>query len=221
LKKIFVISLTLILVLTIISFFGIDIKVSKMLYDTSPQCQLWFWLYKYGNILPNLCGISSGILLIFSFLPWNLSSTIKVARKKLLFVLLLFIIAPGIIVQTSKVTWGRPRPIETKEFGGQYEFRTPFSPNIELFGNRTDGNSFPSGHAANGFFMMFPFYVLRKRKALILGSVGIIYGAVMSLSRIIQGGHFLSDVVTSLFIVYITAEVLKLLLYKPIKERTE
>jgi lipid A 4'-phosphatase len=220
LKKVFLIFLALLLVLIIISLFGMDIKVSKILYEPVPHNQIWPLMYKYGNILPNLCGIIAGILLIISFLPSNLAS-IKKHKKKFLFVLLLFIIAPGIIVQTTKITWGRPRPVETKEFGGKYEFRTPFSPNIELFGNKNDGNSFPSGHAANGFFMMFPFYILKKRKALIFGSLGLIYGTVMSLSRIIQGGHFLSDVVTSLFIVYITAEVLKLLLYKPIKERTE
>lgn len=225
-KKLIIITVIFLCIIGIISIFGFDISISKLLYDQTIEPnwiysdgRLWQFLYHYGNFLPNLCGISFAILLIADLFIKGPSLFSKENKKRMLLALLLFLLAPGLITQTLKVTWGRPRPVETKVFGGTYEFRTPFEPNFDLAGSKSDGNSFPSGHAANAFYMIFPFYVAKRRKAFILGSLGLLFGVLMSTTRMIQGGHFLSDVVTSLFIVYITAEALKLILnIKPIKE---
>jgi len=48
-------------------------------------------------------------------------------------------------------------------------------------------------------------WIFRKRRYLVLG---MMIGAVVSAGRIVQGGHFLSDVVTAGFIVYFTCRVL-------------
>ncbi len=225
-KKVLLIFIIFLSVIGIISLTGLDIKLSSLMYSASNNPSwiysngaLWKFMYHYGNILPNACGIGCAIILLISLFIKNSSIFSKENKKRIFLALLLFLVAPGLITQTLKVTWGRPRPVEIKEFGGNHEFRTPFEPNFALFGNKTEGNSFPSGHAANAFYMIFPYYVAKNRKALIFGTLGLCYGILMSLTRIIQGGHFLSDVVTSLFIVYITAEALKLLLInRSIKE---
>ena len=41
---------------------------------------------------------------------------------------------------------------------------------------------------------------------------GLLFGSLMGLSRIVQGGHYLSDVIWSLAIVYFTAWVVHALL---------
>lgn len=226
-KKVLLIILLFLSVLGFISLFNLDIKTSELVYSSASQpnwiysgASLWKFMYHYGNILPNACGITAGILLLASVLIKKKTDFFsKQAKRKIIFVFLLFFLVPGLIVQTSKVVWGRPRPVEITQFGGTFDFLTPFEPRFDRAGNKNSTNSFPSGHAANAFYMIFPFYVAKKRKALIFGSFGLVYGILMAITRVVQGGHFLSDVVTSAFIVYIIAEVLKILLLdKTIKE---
>jgi membrane-associated PAP2 superfamily phosphatase len=58
---------------------------------------------------------------------------------------------------------------------------------------------------------MAPFFVLRRRapgwarKALV---AGVLYGLMMGLARMIQGGHYLTDVIWSGVLVYMTGLVL-------------
>ncbi len=222
-KRITIILFVFLCVLWTISIFNLDLKTSYLMFSSLENSKwvysdglIWKLLYRYGNILPNICGIGSAALLLLCLttkIKTDLFFCSKEAKRKQIFMILLFLIAPVLIVQTLKVTWGRPRPVEIKQFGGPYNFTSPSEPNFALAGDKNNGNSFPSGHAANAFCMIFPYYVVKRRnKALFLGSLGLAYGVLMAMTRIVQGGHFLSDVVTSAFIVYITAEVLKILL---------
>jgi len=212
-KKILYAILIFLCTLALISFFGLDIKIAHLFYSHGAKLEwpysqnsVWLFFYHHGAIFPDLIGATVAILLIISFFTKEL----KAWRKKLIFAVLLITIAPGLITQTLKVTWGRPRPIETTEFGGRYNFRTPFSPDFSMIGNTNDGNSFPSGHTAIGFYVLVLYYMFNKRKSLLLA--GLIYGGVMAFGRMAQGAHFFSDVLTSWFIVYITAETLSKLL---------
>ena len=118
-----------------------------------------------------------------------------------LFVVALLALGPGLLVNTVfKDHWGRPRPADIVQFGGTETYRSFWHP-----GSPEQGRSFPSGHAAVGFFLMAPFFVLRRkapgwaRRALL---AGILYGLTMGLGRMIQGGHFLTDVIWSGCMVY-------------------
>ncbi|MCX6111977.1 MAG: phosphatase PAP2 family protein [Proteobacteria bacterium] len=205
--------LILIFTLILISFLGLDIKIAHLFYIHGAavewpysQNRIWLFFYNYGAVLPDLIGATAIVLLIVSFFAKGL----KPWRKKLIFAVLLIAIAPGLITQTLKTTWGRPRPIEITEFGGKYNFRTPFHPDFSMIGNTNDGNSFPSGHAAIGFYILVLYYIFNKRKRFLLA--GLAYGGVMAFGRMAQGAHFFSDVLTSWFIVYITAEALSKIL---------
>ena len=125
-----------------------------------------------------------------------------------LFLTLLFIIGPGLIVNHGfKNHWGRPRPHQVQEFDGQHAFVPVGSPGPLQQHN----SSFPSGHAAVAFYLMGPGFIVhahrrRLSQSLIFG--GLLFGGVMALVRVIQGGHFVSDVLTSAAIVYFTAVIL-------------
>ena len=211
-KKTIYILFIFIVTIAIISISGLDIKISSLLYSKvggwiySPLF-LWSLLYRYGQSIPNIIGIVS--LLIFIF--FLITKKSRATRQKALFALLVFLLGPGLIVQTLKVTWGRPRPVESTIYGGTMEFRTPFDPNFKLAGNTNNGNSFPSGHAAAGFYTMVLYFIFRKKWILALT---LTYGILMGAARIVQGGHFLSDVVSSFFIVYICIELFAFLVKK-------
>ncbi|MFH1222978.1 MAG: phosphatase PAP2 family protein [Pseudomonadota bacterium] len=211
-KRILYITLIFAAIMGTISFLGIDMKFSSLFYHKGINPEwifsnnvLWQFFYKKGEYLPNLCGVTAGFIFILGLL-WR---PLKRFRIKTAFVVFLLLIAPTLIVQTLKITWGRPRPVETTTFGGKYEFREFYNPNPKLFWSKKDGNSFPSGHAAIGFYMIFVSYLIRRRWVFGLGAL---YGVLMGMGRVIQGAHFLSDIVTSFFIVYITAEILDMLI---------
>lgn len=151
--------------------------------------------------------ISFSLILFFLFVGWiNLKkpSGFFLNRKKVLFLILVLAIGPGLIVNLIlKESVGRARPRNIIEFGGEKTFSRPF-----ICTNQCDRNcSFPSGHAAVGFFFVSVSFIFsRYRKALLFG--GMAYGILVAAGRIIQGGHFFSDVVTSFFIVYVTARIL-------------
>ena len=118
-----------------------------------------------------------------------------------------FLMGPGIAVNgTMKPFFSRPRPREIVEFAGPQTFRPPLGFGDELHFN----SSFPSGHASIGFFLMAPAFAFRRdaRRRYLLLAAGLGYGALMSFSRIIQGGHFLSDVLWSLGVIYFSSWLL-------------
>ncbi len=98
---------------------------------------------------------------------------------------------------------GRPRPVQTVEFGGPQAFQPVFA----IGDNPRRHRSFVSGHAAAGFSLVVVGWwatpVWRRRWALI----GLVTGSVVGLGRIMQGGHYLSDVVFSFYTVWISCEL--------------
>lgn len=212
-KKLLTTIIIALITIAIASFSGLDIWVASFFYKgvgewTYSKYPLWVFLYKYGPYFPFSIAIASSIILLLSFFVKRL----KPNRTTTLFALLLLLLAPGLIVQNLKITWGRPRPNETINFGGKYEYRTPFKPNFDLMWNKSECNSFPSGHAAIGFYTLVLYFMFKRRRSLL--TLGLIYGGLMGTGRIIQGGHYFSDILASLFIVYISAELLEIVFFR-------
>jgi len=212
-KKALYTTLLFVITIAIVSIFGIDIKIQSLLFDKINNSweyanfPLWTFLYRYGQKIAVTIGVISLAVLLLSLFVKKMSS----ARNKALFLVLVILLAPGFIVQTLKITWGRPRPREIINYGGTLEYRTPFEPNFALAGDTNTGNSFPSGHAAVGFYTIALYFVFRKRWVL---AITVAYGTLMSIARMAQGAHFLSDIVSSFFIVYICIELFEFLIVK-------
>jgi membrane-associated PAP2 superfamily phosphatase len=124
-----------------------------------------------------------------------------------LFLVILLALGPGLIVNAVfKEYWGRPRPREIVELGGKKEFLQPWQKGVSH-----KGRSFPSGHSSSAFYMSAPFFIYRRRKpqvARVWLIGGIIFGLMMSVARIAQGGHFLSDNLWAWGVVHLTAVAL-------------
>ncbi len=168
---------------------------------------LWMLFYDYGMIPGLVLAIGGLLLLLLGIFVRQLRRYWRPAA----FLVLLALLAPGFLVHAvGKDMWGRPRPIDTVDFGGTrpyYQVYEPAGPDL--------GKSFPSGHAAIGFYTIAPFFLLRRRHhrvALAVLLVGGCYGALMSVGRMAQGGHYLTDVLWSGYLVYLTGMVLYYLL---------
>ena len=125
-------------------------------------------------------------------------------RKPALVLLACIAIGSGLIVNTLfKDQWGRARPSQITEFGGVMQFTPPFA-----IAEQCERNcSFVAGHPS----LVFAFFGLAlfatRRRGLALAAVAV-GGAMAGLGRIMQGGHFLSDVIFSGVVMFIVSWVL-------------
>lgn len=138
-------------------------------------------------------------------------------RRAGIFLVLLLALGPGLMVNAVfKDHWGRPRPREIVQFGGQKQFLHPWQ-----MGEDGNGRSFPSGHASAAFYMTAPFFIYRRRnkrlaRIWLLG--GLCFGLLMGMARITQGGHFLSDNLWAWGMVHLCALLLAALLKPELPE---
>lgn len=169
--------------------------------------QPWHLLYQLGRgpaIVLGVCGLAAAFI----------GSIYKQRRNWIrpgLFLVLLLALGPGLVVNTIfKDYWGRPRPREVIQFGGTKEFLHPWQKGIAH-----GGRSFPSGHSSAAFYLTAPFFIYRRKNLKIarlwlIG--GLVFGLMMSVARITQGGHFLSDNLWAWGMVHLTAVALYYLL---------
>lgn len=165
--------------------------------------QPWHFLYKLDRIPSIALGIAGLIAAIIG----GLTKTRRNWVRPGLFLVILLALGPGLIVNSVfKEYWGRPRPREVVQFGGKKEFLHPWQKGVAH-----KGRSFPSGHSSAAFYLSAPFFILRRKKnraASLWMAGGLIFGVLMSVARITQGGHFLSDTLWAWGIVHLTAVTL-------------
>jgi membrane-associated PAP2 superfamily phosphatase len=195
----------------IFTIFDWDRSVAQRFYQDAQEWYLehqplWVWLHDYGTIpgiVLTLAALTTWVAGFYfqSLTPW---------RKPCLVVVLTTILAAGLLVNVIlKQYWGRPRPSQTIEFGGKWEYRPIFPP-----GTPGKGASFPCGHCTMGFVFLSMVAFRRRSKILAYGglSAGIILGGLLSAARVVQGAHFLSDTIWSLGIVWMVAAGLEIYL---------
>jgi lipid A 4'-phosphatase len=111
--------------------------------------------------------------------------------------LLLVVLAlgPGLIVNgILKEHWGRARPRDVIQFGGD----RAFTPALVITDQCERNCSFSAGHPSAGFALAALGYASisrRRRWAIVAAATG--FGLLVGLARVAAGGHFLSDVLFS------------------------
>jgi len=196
--------------LIFIFFPQIDLFVASLFYDGKdfPANGSLIEEIFYYSVKPILIGLTLSVIAISIYNHFKKKTILNINAKVVLYLILVLGIAPGLIVNaTLKDNWGRARPAETVNFGGTKEFTPAFIISDQ------DGYSFSSGHAAAAFSLM-GFSLLATRRKKMWLNLAITYGALVSIARMSAGGHFLSDVVTSFFIVFISTHILYKLIFK-------
>jgi lipid A 4'-phosphatase len=200
-------------------FPAVDLIVSSRYFDAArgfvhAQDPLVLWLYDWTPPLGRGLALLAALLALLAPLIARLmraAGRLEAAQRcqgpwrhvSIVF-LCAALLGPGLVIEgVFKNTVGRPRPVQIEQFGGSQAFQGPFA----LGDNPQAHRSFCSSHAAAGFALMGlgltcgPTW--RRRWFLI----GLVSGAVIGAGRIMQGGHFLSDVVFSFYAVWLSCEL--------------
>ena len=199
----------------VIRSYDIDRKVSALFYNaekhewTYERAEPLRSFYDYGTYPPLMLGIAGGLVFLFGQRMWPKigKHRLNSLRRDGLFLALLLLIGPGLIVNGGfKSWWGRPRPVLCEDFGGKMMFKQ-----VGEWAKPFPNSSFPSGHASIAFFLMGPAFLFksnqeRRRRSWLIA--GIVFGFAMGFTRVLQGGHFLSDIVWAGLIVYLVGVAL-------------
>jgi lipid A 4'-phosphatase len=179
-----------------------------------PRLDLWLAGLCYRPGAGFFLGDSWPVRALYELVPWMvgiLAAALLLAlaasfarpsarrwRQPAAFALLSLALGPGLVANTVfKDHWGRPRPEQIVQFGGPLQFVPAPLPSRQCARNC----SFVSGHAAAAFWLIAGAWIWpRQRRAWLAG--GIAFGALVGLARVVQGGHFASDVLGALAVVW-------------------
>ena len=197
----------LLLVTWLFQMWNLDLRIQRQFYDPASgwpwgQGRFWLFLYHYGTVPGLVLTLTALIFFYLSFIRRRWEHL----RVPMLVVALTAVIGAGVLVNgVLKPFWGRPRPREVVEFGGQWEYRPAHRPGIP-----GRGQSFPCGHCTMGFLFITLFYLpgVSRKWAVPGGCAGIAGGLLLGGARILQGAHFATDVLWSGGIVLMTAVLL-------------
>lgn len=189
----------------------IDLYISSLFYDRSvgfvSNQELIVYIL-YNSIKYILVVLYLSLIALYIYNKKSKKNLLNFSGKKLSYLFFVLIIGSGAIVNlTLKENWGRARPYNIEQFGGEKKFTPPFVMSDQK------GHSFSSGHASAAFvFIAFAMLAHKNRKFWM--TLALIYGASVGVARIVVGGHFFSDTIVSFFIMYITSMLLYAIFFK-------
>lgn len=141
-----------------------------------------------------LFALAAGVAVLGAVARWRGRPVARISPRIAVFVVAALALGPGLVVNTVlKDNWGRPRPSTIAEFHGPNQYVPPLLPSDQC----QDNCSFPSGHAALGFWVVAFAFLAPPRWRRPALAAAVVFGSFVGGVRIAQGGHFLSDVVFS------------------------
>jgi lipid A 4'-phosphatase len=200
-----VLALPLVLLLTltfVIQWFDLDLRVEECFFSSDEGWIYgdrvpWNFLYHYGVLPTVVVAFGALVVYVLSF-RWN---SLRGQRRTAWFLVLLAIGGPIVVVNlVFKEHWGRPRPGEVIQFGGEKPYLDVWEKGVS-----GEGRSFPCGHCSAAFFFFGFFFIFRRRCprwAYVALVATLLYGVLMGVARMVQGGHFPSDVLWSAGLMY-------------------
>ena len=204
-----------VIALVLIIFPMLDIDISNLFYEKNvgfkyrKQAILMFFFEAvptFTKIFALIC-VSYLIYLFAKFKSFK-----KIISSWAFFLVISAVLGPGVGVNMIlKENFGRARPREIIEFGGNKIFS-----GAPLISDQCHKNcSFPSGHAAMGYYFTSIAYTYRQKYFTRIYLTTMLFGSIVALSRVMMGGHFASDVIISAFLILL----LNHLIYKLWKKR--
>jgi membrane-associated PAP2 superfamily phosphatase len=115
-----------------------------------------------------------------------------ISGRAIVFLVATLALGPGLLTNVIlKDHWGRPRPIDVTQFGGDQHFVAWWDPRGDCPGNC----SFVSGDVSGAFWTIAPAALVPLPWRGLAYGAALALGAGMAALRIMAGGHFFTDTV--------------------------
>ena len=192
-------------VLLFFLFPNLDIHFSKLFfYEEKFISEKHIFIKNLRSFLKDFMIVISvfSLLLIVGGLLFKKKKKVFFLKSRTKLILLGFIVGPvigcGLIANFYfKDNWGRARPINIQEFGGDKIYAKPF-----IISDQCKKNCSWIGGEASAAFSFITGTIILKNPIYLL--INLIFGIVVSLCRIAMGGHFLSDnIFAMIFMIYL------------------
>jgi lipid A 4'-phosphatase len=174
----------------------LDLKLVAPFYD---QARGGFWRGFDPAILRARDAATWLIALIA--LPAGVALALKLVRPRrpltipgraIILMLVTLALGPGVLTNVVlKEHWGRPRPIDVAEFGGDEHFRPWWDPR----GDCPKNCSFVAGEPSGAFWTLAPAMLVPVPWRALATGAALAFGAAVGLQRMVSGAHFFTDVV--------------------------
>ncbi|MGV6816880.1 MAG: phosphatase PAP2 family protein [Thiotrichales bacterium] len=195
LRRVLIILATLLVYSAVSEWLSLDLKIAELFFNPDQSADRWFGaesplvslLYHSVPIVVGAGLLGSLIVLTFCARKGCRCEF----RSTAVLLSLTLLLGAGLIVNSLlKEHWGRPRPVQTLEFGGVQ----PYQPPVLI--SAGSGRSFPSGHVAASFSLLalLPFFSGSSRKRRLLALLIVSYGSAVAFARVAAGGHYFTDV---------------------------
>lgn len=172
----------------------------------------------FGNVIYRGVHYATAVLIAFYVIYLVIAYVKKketflgISRKTILYMAIVLALGPGLVVNfVLKEHIGRARPANVEYFESEKAIHTP----AFTFSNQCKSNcSFVSGHASFGYYWVVLGFIAATATARCKGiAFGVFMGVGIGLVRIMQGRHFLSDVIFAFFFVYAVAAIVHYFMY--------
>ena len=174
----------------------LDLKLAALFFD--PERQGFWRAYDPTYLrardvavwLTTLVAMPAVVALVVKFVRPR--RPLLIPGRAVVLMLVTLALAPGVVANVVlKEHWGRPRPIDVAEFGGDEHFRPWWDPR----GDCPKNCSFIAGEPSGAFWTMAGAAVVPPQwRALAYGSA-LAFGAAVGVLRMAAGAHFFTDVV--------------------------
>jgi len=134
-----------------------------------------------------------------------------ISGRAIVFLIATLALGPGLLVNVGlKDHWGRPRPIDVTQFGGDQHFVPWWNPRGDCPGNC----SFVSGDVSGAFWTLAPAALAPPQWRELAYGAALALGAGMAAFRIMAGAHFFSDGVFAGVFTFLIIWVMHGLIYR-------
>src|SRR3569833_2387959 len=180
-------------------FPALDLTISGLFYPVHDANGYMFaWLLSPVLSTAHNIALNAGFVMVA---PALIAPVIKLlfprmrmlmSGRAVIFLVATMLIGPGIVTNVVlKDYWGRPRPIDVTQFGGQQHFVPWWDPR----GDCPNNCSFVSGDVATAAWSFAPAALAPPQYRAVAYGAALALTAFMAVVRIMFGGHFPSDTI--------------------------
>jgi membrane-associated PAP2 superfamily phosphatase len=174
----------------------LDLRISRHFYEYAVGSNMFAWRISPPIILARNTGLWVGTLLIAPAVAALIAKLILPRRRLLMsgraivFLVATLALGPGLLVNVVlKDHWGRARPIDVTQFGGDQHFTPWWDPRGDCPGNC----AFVSGDVSGAFWTIAPAALAPPQWRALAYAAALALGTGMGLLRVMTGAHFFSD----------------------------